>query len=63
MAVYGKEVDFFSFFHSFFGSRVVTWWFLWVVVRENFFCFFPTHNRWKKIMDDEREELAEKEYS
>ena len=30
--------------------------------REIFF-FFPTHNRWKKIMDDEREELAEKESS
>ena len=30
---------------------------------ERIFFFFPTHNRWKKIMDDEREELAEKEYS
>ena len=38
---------------------MVTWWFLWVV-RE--ISFFPKHNRWKK-MDDEREELAEKEYS
>ena len=31
-----------------------------MVVRE--FFFFSTHNRWKKILDDEREELAEKEY-